>query len=419
VSASKADARLELLLRLMGAEELRRSEIAALNIGDLDFGRVGGRRVDVDDLDGATEIAKRGVVCVRGGPDPRRVRITLGTAAALTAYLAEYPTGKGALVRSRRDGARLDAKSIGTIVSASRVLAGVPDHRVPRGSTPHAPTSGEAVQRHLAAVTRRNFRPNTIDQRRRVLRRLRRALDVELLDAGRDDLAEWFDGLTITPESRATELSHVRSFYTWAVFEELLEVDPTSRLRRPELARRRPRPMPDVDVARALDGAPERVRPWLYLAAYAGLRACEISGLRAGDVLWDAVPPIILIEEQKGGDQASVPMGGELVEVLRDCGLPATGWLFPRRDDQDGPTPPHLVSRHANNYLHELGITHTLHTLRHWFGTQFYRASGRDLRQTQEAMRHRTPVSTAGYTFVDPGEAVNTMNLLPTFPRSA
>lgn len=393
------DTRLELLLAFMGAAELRRSEIAALNFGDLDLAG--------------------GSVWVRVGPDPRRVRFTPGTSAALTAYLAEYPTRKGALVRSRRDGARLDAKSIGTIVSASRVLAGVPDHRVPRGTTPHAPSSGEAVQRHLDAVTRRNFRPSTVEQRKRVLRRLRRALDVEILDAGRDDLALWFNALTVTPASRATELSHVRGFYQWAVFEEILEVDPTSRLRRPELARRRPRPMPDGDVARALDGAPDRVRPWLYLAAYAGLRACEISGLQAGDLLWDSVPPIILIEEQKGGDQASVPMGGPLVEVLRDCGLPATGWLFPRRDDADGPTPPHLVSRHSNNYLHGLGITHTLHTLRHWFGTNIYKTSGRDLRQTQELMRHRTPVSTAGYTFVDPGEAVHSVNALPTFPRSA
>lgn len=271
------------------------------------------------------------------------------------------------------------------------------------------------VARHLTHLRQhRNLRASTVDQRRRALIRLRRYLGHRLLDATTDELLGFLDR-PLTPEGRAAELCHLAGFYRWAVQDGLLEVDPTVRIPRPKLPRRRPRPMPDVDVARALAGAPDRVRPWLYLAAYAGLRACEISGLRTSDLCWDAQPAVLLIQAQKGGDQASVPMGKALIEALRDCGLPTSGWLFPRRDGRPGPTPPHLVSRHSNDYLHSIGIAHTLHTLRHWFGTNVYRANGRDLRQTQELLRHRTPATTALYTFVDPGEAVQTVNQLPLF----
>lgn len=285
----------------------------------------------------------------------------------------------------------------------------------PSAAGGHEQQRGErALTAHFRHLTQhRNLRPSTVAQRRRALRRFERYLgDAPILAATPADLIGFLDR-PLTPEGRATELSHLTGFYRWALQEEFLEVDPTIRLARPHLGRRRPRPMPDEDAARALREAPPRVRPWLYLAAYAGLRACEISGLRASDLLWTADPPLLLIEQSKGGDQASMPMSVILIEALRGCALPTTGWLFPRRDGGPGPTPPHMVSRYTNEYLHGLGITHTLHTLRHWFGTNTYRASKRDLRQTQELMRHRTPVSTAIYTFVDPGEAARIVDLLP------
>jgi integrase/recombinase XerC len=386
-----ADTRLELLLRLMAAEELRRGEIAALDVEDL-----------VD-----------GIVRVRGGSDPRRVRITPGTAAALDRYLAAHPATSGPLVRSRRDGDRLDARSIGKFVSATRALAGVPDHRVPRGTTPHAASSDQAVRRHLDAETRRNLRPATVAQRRRALRRLRRALDVEILDVDGNDLAAWFDALTMAPEGRATELSHVRAFYRWAHLEGLIDADPTLRLVRPRLQRPLPRPIGDAELAQALDGAPDRVRPWLYLAAYAGLRASEIAGLRRQDVKNEAVPPVLIVGDGKGGKQRVVPLAPTLIDALREAKMPPRGPLFPRHDGQPGPLPGHLVSHHANRYLHGLGIADTLHSLRHFFGTEMYRES-QDLRVTQEVMGHASPLSTAGYAAWSPAKAATAVDRIKT-----
>ena len=68
-----------------------------------------------------------------------------------------------------------------------------------------------------------------------------------------------------------------------------------------------------------------------------------------------------------------------------------------------GPVTPHLVSKLCNEYLHDIGIDDTLHSLRHWFATSVYVSSGRDLRATQELLGHESPASTQIYTYVDPG----------------
>lgn len=267
------------------------------------------------------------------------------------------------------------------------------------------------AERFLVDCRRRNLRPGTIRQKRYALARLARRLHpAGLLDAIPDELATHLDRLD-KPESRATELSHLRSFYRWALLEGLVDVDPTARLVRPKVPRRLPRPIPDGDLHMALDLAPERIRPMLMLAAYAGLRACEIANLRAEDVLWANDPPLLVVTDGKGGHQGAVPLAPALEPVLR--ALPARGWLFCRRDGRTGPVPAHVVSKLCNDFLHDMGIAHTLHTLRHWFGTTTLRVNGGNLRQTQELLRHQSPVSTAIYTWVNPAEAAETLKALP------
>lgn len=269
------------------------------------------------------------------------------------------------------------------------------------------------MREHLNHLRERNLRPGTIAQRRRALNRLRVHLGhPDLLAATADDLAGFLDR-NITPESRATEISHLRGFYRWAVMEHRMDEDPTMRLVRPKLYRRLPRPMPEGDLRRALDEAPDRIRLMLWLAAHAGLRACEIAQLRVEHVQLDAVPPVIIVQESKGGGMSSVAMSPTLVEMAREL-MPRSGFLFPRMDGGAGPLPPHRVSQLVNQYLHRKHIVHTLHTARHWYGTAFYKASGRDLRATQEAMRHLSPVSTSLYTWVDPGDLSTSAARLPT-----
>lgn len=273
-------------------------------------------------------------------------------------------------------------------------------------------TGRGAATRHLDWCRARNLRPGTIYSRHRVLTRLE-SLVGDLLEVTPDALEEWWNGLTarMLPESRAVELSHVREFYRWAVKDGTLTADPTLYLPRPRLTARLPNPMPQPEVDMALACAPERLKPWLYLATFAGLRCYEIAPLRADNLRFTAATQVILLPDTKGGGQESVSAPPVLVRAL--AGLPQRGWLFPRRDGKPGHITANLVSQLGNRYLHNMGIAHTMHSLRHWYGTEVYQASNRDLRQTQQALRHKSVSSTQRYTWVDPGELSDIVGRLP------
>lgn len=273
---------------------------------------------------------------------------------------------------------------------------------------------GGVIDAHIAHLERKNLRPETVYQRRRALARLARTCSV--LDATTEQLVANLDARDLSPQSRRTEIMHWAGFFAWAFSEGFINADPTLALERPKLPRRLPRPMSDEDKDRALALAPPPIKAMLHLAAYAGLRACEIAGLRAEHLNWQ--DRMIHIEEAKGGQNATVPMSSLLVSALSQCDLPTSGWLFRKQSGKyggyiDEPLKPYSVCSKCNEYLHSLGIESTLHTLRHWFGTNAYRASQRDLRLTQELLRHASPTTTAVYTFVDPREAAKVVDLLP------
>lgn len=267
------------------------------------------------------------------------------------------------------------------------------------------------VAQHLAHCRRRNLRPGTVKQRRYALSRLRRWLDpVDLLEATTDDLVAFLDR-HIGAEARATETSHLKGFYSWAHRAGLVDEDPSLDVVRPRVARRLPRPIPTDELHQALDAAPDRVRPWLMLAAYCGLRAHEIAGLRREDVLDRREPAVLVVVDGKGGKQRVVPMPDDLLEDFRRWDVPARGPMWRKQDGTNAPMPPHLVSKLCNNHLHGLGIGQTLHTLRHWYGTAVYQSTN-DLRLTQDLMGHASPVTTAGYAAWSPAKAADALRSL-------
>ncbi|MBK6502043.1 MAG: site-specific integrase [Candidatus Microthrix sp.] len=151
-------------------------------------------------------------------------------------------------------------------------------------------------------------------------------------------------------------------------------------------------------------------RAWLRLAAYTGLRAAEISMLRGENVLLSQ--HLIVIAEGKGGRPGVVPAHPSVLQSLTDWGLPQAGWVFPHTYKHDEPIKAWSVSHKAADYLRSCGIDATIHQLRHRFATAVYQTSGRDLRTTQELLRHATPLSTAIYTWVDPADASQAVNAL-------
>jgi integrase len=281
--------------------------------------------------------------------------------------------------------------------------------------TPPGPDGRPVIIEHLKYLRLRDLSPGTIDARCRALRRLSASacLPVPLLDADPAMLAAWRESLAVSPSTVVGYVSHVRQFYAWAVDEDLIVRNPAARIPVPRLGRRLPRPIGEAELFAVVELAPRRIRPWLVLAAWAGLRAQEIAWLRRECVLDTLRRPVLVIaaDAAKGPSERIVPMSPFVLGELRPH-LPAAGWVFPRHDGGPGPNAPHLVSHLANEFLHECGVTATLHQLRHRFGTQAYEAR-RDLRAVQELMGHATPQTTAGYAAYSQPSAIDAVNALP------
>lgn len=262
--------------------------------------------------------------------------------------------------------------------------------------------SQQVMDRHLSHLRNRHLQPDYIDQRRRVLLGMAAWIGQPLLEVTISDLDRWqTTGLVTrtTGRSRNTVTSHVREFFRWCHVEALTGDDRGRRLVRARQTRLVPRPIAQQALADALDAAPPRLRPMLYLAAYEGLRACEIAGLRRDDVQDEATPPVIVVLG-KGGKERVLPLTEPVLEELRRFGLPRRGPLFTMHDSHGQPTSrpitAHRVSAACNDYLLEVGARATLHQLRHFFGSSLYQAS-RDIRLVQEAMGHASPATTAVY----------------------
>jgi integrase len=272
------------------------------------------------------------------------------------------------------------------------------------------------VAAHLAWLAQRGRAWTTIYDRGRLLIRLAAFLPVPLLDATPAMLAGWRASMNHAPGVVCGYVSHASQFYRWAVAEGLAASNPAVLLPVPRRPRRLPRPIPTPDLMDALECAPGRIRLWLVLAAWCGLRCKEIALLRAECVILSASPVILVAADAtKGITERTVPLCEFVVTEFRAAGRPVRGWMFLRADGGGGPNSPHTVSRLVNDHLRACGSPATCHQLRHWFGTEAYRAC-RDLRAVQEMMGHADPATTAGYAAYDNPSAAAAVAALPA-PR--
>ena len=272
----------------------------------------------------------------------------------------------------------------------------------------------DPVSLHLRHLALLGCTPGTIAKRRCVLGLLAAALPCPLLEADAVHLLAWRAGLSVGPATIAGYVSHARAFYRWAAAEGLIPLSPAERLPVPRLPRRIPRPIGDRDLFAAVAGAPERIRPWLVLAAWCGLRAREIALLRRECVLDSHDPPMLLVghDATKGRAERLIPLHDFALGELLTAGLPRAGWVFRRRDGLPGPNRPWVVSHMSNIYLHDCGYPETLHQLRHRFATSAY-AGSRDLRMVQELLGHAHPQTTAMYAAWDQAGAADIVARIP------
>lgn len=199
----------------------------------------------------------------------------------------------------------------------------------------------------------------------------------------------------LSDATRHIYAGHLRAFYNWAMTAGLARRNPVLSAPVPRRPRYLPRPIDDDSLFVAIETAQPRVRAILTLAAFAGLRACEIARLRREDILDRAPEPRLLIHG-KGDRPRAVSLSAVLMAELTRYGLPRRGPVIRRWDGLGGPVSPSLISSAANRHLHDLGIPDTLHSLRHWSATTLYRDT-KDIRLVQEVLGHSSPSVTAIY----------------------
>jgi integrase/recombinase XerC len=252
--------------------------------------------------------------------------------------------------------------------------------------------------------------PRTIEEYVGCLRRLDRDLPNGLAGANEPELKA---GIFTERRGAAARLLYraaVTGFFTWATCppddpdEPWLDFDPSARLPCPPRPRRRPKPLSSDQLAAILGRAGEPYRTWFLLAGYAGLRCVEISRLRREHVTQEEV----WVREGKGGRERYVPTHPVLWRTLAE--LPPG----PVALDYDGKTVLDAikVSHRGNRRLRPLVPGASMHRLRHWFGTEAYRAT-RDPFAVRDLMGHADVATTQVYVEIVDGQREAAVAALP------
>ena len=217
-----------------------------------------------------------------------------------------------------------------------------------------------------------------------------------------------------TASTRSNVISVLHSFFDWANVEDLVEVDPSSKIRRPR--KRRPdvyRPSLD-ELARLRASALPYERPAIVLMEGAGLRSAEVRGCRWAD--FDMVRGRLRVF-RKGHHWYYLPLAPDVVDELRASfrklqpelddhvfSVEVEQWVsqFERVRRLKNPKEPaseQALWRMVGRACRRAGIRRLYpHQLRHGFANRFLRESGRDVAALRALLGHSRIDTTQLYT---------------------
>lgn len=264
----------------------------------------------------------------------------------------------------------------------------------------------ELIQAYLQRLADERRSPRTIDLRRKILTRLHRELPYGVAYACRDELEEWLRGCT-SQNTLATYWVAMRAAYKFWTDprDPWLDDDPTRDMAPQTFARGVARPGSEQQLATILARGQDPYRLWALIAAYQGLRCCEIAGLDRQHVTAET----LTVVRGKGGRRRVLDTDPLVWDAVR----PLPPGPIARTPDGAGRASAAQVSKRANYYFRvELGLDVTMHQWRHRLGVQAQRLY-KNIRVTQRMLGHESLSSTMIYTDADFDELRAARAMLP------
>jgi integrase len=216
----------------------------------------------------------------------------------------------------------------------------------------------------------------------------------------------------MAPLTIANRFTAARTVFRAAVRDRRLSRDPSLDVMRPP---KKPSsreqnleiPTPE-DVARLMGATDPRMRAYIGVCAFAGLRLGEASALRLDAI--DFLKRTLRVERQvqykpgfgaeirepKHGSKRDVYIAAELAEMLarhvEEHGVSTSGWLF--HSGADRPLPPSTVDSWWQRTVRATGAAALhVHGLRHFYASGLI-AAGCDVATVQRALGHAKPSQT-------------------------
>jgi len=212
------------------------------------------------------------------------------------------------------------------------------------------------------------------------------------------------------PNTIATRVFTVRAVLKGAVRDRVIAVDPSAEVRLPRRRRREhAMEIPTAEqIARVYEASEPRMRLYIALCAFAGLRLGEASAIQISDVdfLRRSLEVRRQVQRRRGGpaeirtpkygSERVVHLPESLIKVLSaqttQFGVASEGWIFFTADGR--PLPPTTVNAWWQRTLKGAGVSGVhLHGLRHYYASGLI-AAGCDVVTVQRALGHRSPSTT-------------------------
>lgn len=223
--------------------------------------------------------------------------------------------------------------------------------------------------------------------------------------ATEDEIKTWLwrdnrFGRPYAPASRALMHAAVSAFFAWAVEDEQLDFDPTSRIKRPKVPVGAPRVATKEQARLVLTDAKQPHRLFAQLAGYASLRCIEIWRLDRADITEQAIKVF-----GKGSKHRLIPTHPLIWESVKDMPPGRITDLPDRR----------AVSNRFGRYCEErYKMRLTLHRMRGWFATEGYMAT-KDPRALQVLLGHSSLSTTTRYIAAAVPQQQGLISSLPVF----